>query len=75
MDDLEEQKPQSRSKKVVIEKPAAWPKYLKSATRFSYFDPESKIRFAPEIPVRVDAEPRKGSWLASQMLAGLIVEA
>lgn len=70
------EKPEKQAK-AKAEKPAApaWSKYLKSSTPYGYTDPESKIHFSPVVPVRIDAEPKKGSWLESQMKAGLIVEA
>lgn len=51
---------------------AEWPKFMKSLTRFQYTDPVTNIRFAPDVPVRIDAEPKEGSWLHSQMEAGFI---
>lgn len=52
-----------------------WPKFLKSMTAFGYTDPESNIHFSPIIAVRIEAAPKDGSWLHSQMKAQLIGEA
>lgn len=52
-----------------------WPKFLKSRTEFGYTDPDSNIHFTPATPMKIDAAPKEGSWLHSQMAAGLIGEA
>jgi hypothetical protein len=54
---------------------ADWPKFLKSSTSFGYTDPVTNIHYGPIVPVRIDAAPKAGSWLHSQMQAQLIVEA
>ena len=64
-----------KAPKAKVEEAPAYSKFLKSSTPWSYTDPESGHRFSPTVPVRIDAEPRKGSWLASQIAAGFIVEA
>ena len=51
-----------------------WPKYLKSMTAFGYTDPETNIHYSPIVLVRIDAAPKEGSWLHSQMNAKLIGE-
>jgi hypothetical protein len=52
-----------------------WPKFLKSMTPFGYTDPESNIHYGPVVFVRIEAAPKDGSWLHSQMKAQLIGEA
>ncbi|MNG37149.1 hypothetical protein D3C84_1244090 [compost metagenome] len=51
-----------------------WPKFLKSMTAFGYTDPASNLHYSPVTPIKVDAAPADGSWLHSQMAAGLIGE-
>lgn len=60
---------------VEVKVTATWSKFLRSANGFSYADPTTGLRYEPHIPVRVDAEPKVGSWLDCQMKAGYIVEA
>lgn len=66
--------PKAKAPKVE-EKPAGYSKFLKSATAFAYNDPDTGVRYSPTVPVRVDAEPKEGSWLACQIEAGYIIEA
>lgn len=61
--------------KVEAQAPATWSKFLRSANGFSYADPTTGIRYEPNTPVRVDGEPKVGSWLDCQMKAGYIIEA
>jgi len=80
MEEIELTPPPAKPAKAKAEKaeapaPASWSKYLRSGTGFAYADPTTGIRYEPHIPVRVDAEPKEGSWLDSQMKAGYIIEA
>lgn len=52
-----------------------YPKFMRAGKGFSYTDPETNIRYSPVVPVKVDVAPKEGSWLASQIAAGYIVEA
>jgi hypothetical protein len=69
------QEPQDEAEAPAPAAKADWPKFLKSSTSFGYTDPVTNIHYGPIVPVRIDAAPKAGSWLHSQMQAQLIVEA
>lgn len=70
-----EKKPVAKKTTAKAEASSDYPAFMQSTTQFPYVDPDSGIRFSPGSPVKVDVAPKAGSWLDSQIKAGLIGKA
>lgn len=68
-------KPVAAKKAATKEAASDFPQFMQSTTQFPYVDPDTGIRFAPGTPIKVEVEPKVGSWLHSQIAAGYIGKA
>lgn len=70
-----EKKPVAKKAAAPKEAASDFPQFMQSTTAFPYVDPDTGIRFSPGSPIKVEVEPKAGSWLHSQIAAGYIGKA